>query len=84
MPTLRRTGRHYLIGANKTDLQLGNSPRTILEEFARIHSTDIVLPTASTPLRLRCVVRPDREQAALFDSLGLCLPEGLKSPSTPQ
>jgi transposase len=67
---------------------LGNSPRTILDELARIHSTDIVLPTASNPqrkLRLRCVVRPDRAQAALLDRLGLRLPERLRIPiATPQ
>lgn len=60
---------------------LGNSPRTILQELAAIHSTDLVLPTAETPpreLRLRCVVRPDRAQAALLDRLGLRLPERLR------
>ena len=59
---------------------LGNSPRTILQELAAIHSTDIVLPTATVPqreLRLRCVVRPDRAQAALLERLGLRLPERL-------
>ena len=63
---------------------LGNSPRTILQELAAIDSTDIVLPTASQPqrdLRLRCVVRPDRAQAALLDRLGLRLPERLRIPS---
>jgi len=62
---------------------LGNSPRTLLEEFARVHSTDVVLPTATVPqreLRLRCVVRPDRAQAALLDRLGLRLPERLRIP----
>jgi hypothetical protein len=60
---------------------LGNSPRTILQELAAIHSTDVVLPTATVPqrdLRLRCVVRPDRAQAALLERLGLRLPERLK------
>jgi transposase len=60
---------------------LGNGPRTLLEEFARVHSTDVVLPTATVPqreLRLRCVVRPDRAQAALLDRLGLRLPERLR------
>jgi transposase len=60
---------------------LGNSPRTILQELAAIHSTDIILPTATTPqreLRLRCVVRPDHAQAALLDRLGLHLPERLR------
>jgi transposase len=60
---------------------LGNAPRTILQELGAIHSTDIVLPTAVAPqrdLRLRCVVRPDRAQAALLDRLGLHLPERLR------
>jgi transposase len=60
---------------------LGNSPRTILEELRRLESADIILPTAephSRELRLRCVVRPDRPQAALLDRLGLRLPERLR------
>jgi transposase len=60
---------------------LGNSPRTILEEFGAIHSADIVLPTATAPqreLRLRCIVRPDRAQGVLLDRLGLRLPERLR------
>jgi hypothetical protein len=53
---------------------LGDSPRTILTELSRIHSADIVLPLAdgSKPeLRLRCVVRPEREQQLLLQRLGL-------------
>jgi transposase len=60
---------------------LGNSPRTILQELAAIHSADIVLPTAEMPsrnLRLRCVVRPDKVQAALLDRLGLRIPQRLR------
>ena len=60
---------------------LGNSPRTILQELGAIHSTDVVLPTATVPqrdLRLRCVIRPDPAQAALLDRLGLRLPERLR------
>ena len=59
---------------------LGNSPRTILEEFARLHSHDVVLPTADHPpreLRLRCVTRPDKAAAALLHRLGLRIPERL-------
>jgi transposase len=62
---------------------LGNSPRTIFYELARIQSTDVVLPLARDPqrhVRIRCVVRPDRAQAALLDRLGLRLPERLRSP----
>ncbi|MGE5306829.1 MAG: IS1634 family transposase, partial [Alphaproteobacteria bacterium] len=57
---------------------LGHSPRTILSEFSRIHSADIVLPLADgskRELRLRCVVRPDREQELLLQRLGITLPE---------
>ena len=63
---------------------LGNSPRTILEELARIQSTDVVLPLADgsrRELRIRCVVRPDKAQAVLLDRLGLRLPERLRGPS---
>jgi len=65
---------------------LGNSPRTILEELSRIHSTDVVLPLAedaARELRIRCVVRPDKAQAVLLDRLGLRLPERLRSPLPP-
>jgi len=65
---------------------LGNSPRTILDELARLQSADIVLPTAQDPrreLRIRCVVRPDKAQAQLLDRLGLRLPERLKLPTLP-
>ena len=60
---------------------LGNSPRTILDELGAIQSTDVILPLATTPkreMRLRCVVRPDRSQAALLDRLGLRLPKRLQ------
>ena len=63
---------------------LGHSPRTILTEFSRIHSADIVLPLddgSKRELRLRCVVRPDREQELLLQRLGLTLPERLRPPS---
>jgi transposase len=63
---------------------LGNSPRTILAELSRIQSTDVVLPLAEDSqreLRLRCVVRPDKAQAALLDRLGLTLPERLRPPA---
>ena len=64
---------------------LGNSPRTILEELGRIQSTDVVLPLAeddARELRIRCVVRPDKAQAALLARLGLRLPERLRAPAT--
>jgi transposase len=58
---------------------LGNSPRTILEELARIQSHDVVLPTATHGrIRLRCVTQPDIAQAALLDRLGIVLPKRMR------
>jgi transposase len=58
---------------------LGNSPRTILEELARIQSHDVVLPTATHgQVRLRCVAQPDAAQAALLDRLGIVLPKRMR------
>jgi transposase len=58
---------------------LGNSPRTILEELARIQSHDVVLPTTtSSRIRLRCVTQPDAAQAALLDRLGIVLPKRMR------
>jgi transposase len=58
---------------------LGNSPRTVLEELARIQSHDVVLPTATHgTIRLRCVTQPDAAQAALLDRLGLVLPKRMR------
>jgi transposase len=58
---------------------LGNAPRTILEELARIQSHDVVLPTATHgQIRLRCVTQPDAAQAALFDRLGVVLPKRMR------
>ena len=58
---------------------LGKSPRTILEELARIQSHDVVLPTATHgQIRLRCVTQPDPAQAALLDRLGIVLPKRMR------
>ena len=63
---------------------LGNSPRTILEELARIQSHDVVLPTAAHgQIRLRCVTQPDAAQAALLDRLGIVLPKRMRLDRTP-
>jgi transposase len=62
---------------------LGDSPRTILTELSRIHAADIVLPLADASrreLRIRCVVRPEREQTLLLQRLGLALPQRLRMP----
>jgi transposase len=58
---------------------LGNSPRTVLEELARIQSHDVVLPTTTHgQIRLRCVTQPDTAQAALLDRLGIILPKRMR------
>ena len=58
---------------------LGNAPRTVLEELARIQSHDVMLPTATHGLvRLRCVTQPDAAQAVLLDRLGLVLPKRMR------
>jgi transposase len=60
---------------------LGRSIPTLLEEFARIQSTDVVLPTSDgRTMRLRCVVRPDKAQTILLHHLGLELPQRLRIP----
>ena len=58
---------------------LGNSPRTVLEELARIQSHDVILPTvAHGQIRLRCVTQPDAAQAVLLERLGITLPKRLR------
>lgn len=58
---------------------LGNSPRTILEELARIQSNDVILPTPTHgEIRLRCVTQPDAAQAALLERLGIVLPKRIR------
>jgi transposase len=60
---------------------LGNSPRTLLEEFARIQAHDVILPTHTHgEIRLRCVTQPDAAQAALLDRLGIVLPKRIRVP----
>jgi transposase len=60
---------------------LGNSSTTLLEELARIQSTDVVAPTTDgRTIRLRCIVRPDKAQSILLAHLGLKLPQRLRLP----
>ncbi len=60
---------------------LGNSPRTLLEELARIQAHDVILPTNTHgEIRLRCVTQPDAAQAALLDRLGIVLPKRIRLP----
>ena len=62
-----------------TARRLGNAPRAILEELARIQSRDVILPTTTHGrIRLRCVAQPDAAQAALLDRLGIVLPKRMR------
>ncbi len=63
---------------------LGDAPRTLLEEFAKIKSGDVVLPTIThdgrpgKTVRVRCVTTPDAAQKVLLNRLGLTLPQRLR------
>jgi len=71
---------------------LGDAPRTLLLELAKIKSGDVVLPVRSlsaapttAPLdppvrliRLRCVTTPDEAQKVLLNRLGVDLPQRLR------
>jgi transposase len=62
---------------------LGNSPRTVLEELARIQSHDVILPTPTHgEIKLRCVTYPDPAQAALLERLGIVLPKRMRLAET--
>lgn len=64
--------------------RLGDAPRTVLEEFAKLKSVDVVLPAQDRPtgrerpVRLRCVTEPDAAQKTLLGRLGLTLPRRLQ------
>jgi transposase len=65
----------------QTRAGLGHSPRTLLDEIARIQTVDVVLPQVDGPeLRLRCVSRPDKAQADLLQRLGIDVPRRLRAP----
>jgi transposase len=63
---------------------LGDAPRTLLMELAKIKSGDVVLPTLKSDgqsgrtLRVRCVTTPDKAQKVLLQRLGLRLPQHLR------
>ena len=63
---------------------LGDAPRTLLEEVAKLKSGDVALqarsPRDGHPRRitLRCVTEPDEAQAVLLHRLGLTLPRRLR------
>jgi transposase len=54
---------------------LGDEPRQVLEEIARVKLADVILPTRNGPeIRLRCVATPTKTQATLLEKLKLKLP----------
>jgi transposase len=63
---------------------LGDAPRTLLQEFAKIKSGDVVLPARTADgrisklIRLRCVTSPDEAQKVLLSRLGLTVPRRLR------
>jgi transposase len=60
---------------------LGNGPRTVVEELAKIKVMDVILPTSTgRRLQLRCVSTPDEGQRILLERLGIELPRRLGQP----
>lgn len=62
---------------------LGDAPRPLLNELAKIKSGDVVLPARTRTgqtrtIRLRCVTQPDAAQKVLLNRLGLTLPRRLR------
>jgi transposase len=63
---------------------LGDAPRTLVEEMAKIKSGDVVLPTRTADgqpgktIRVRCVTTPDAAQKVLLNRLGLTIPQRLR------
>jgi transposase len=63
---------------------LGDAPRTLIEELAKIKSGDVVLPAEprggrpARTVRLRCVTEPDAAQKVLLYRLGINLPRRLR------
>jgi transposase len=68
---------------------LGDAPRTLIEEMAKIKSGDVVLPTRDSQggvaqvVRLRCVTTPDAAQKVLLSRLGIKLPARLRRLAEP-
>jgi hypothetical protein len=62
---------------------LGDAPRTLIEEWGKIKSGDVVLPGrlsdgSTRTLRLRCVTTPDEARKVLLNRLGLSVPQRLR------
>lgn len=62
---------------------LGDAPRSLVEEFAKIKSGDVVLKARRSDdrehaIRVRCVTTADKAQKVLLSRLGLTLPQRLR------
>jgi transposase len=62
---------------------LGDAPRTLIEELAKIKSGDVVLSArmadgSARTIRRRCVTTPDEAQKVLLSRLGVPLPQRLR------
>lgn len=62
---------------------LGHTPRTVLEEFAKIKNGGVVLPARQTDgscrtIHLRGVTTPDEAEKVLLKRLGLTLPQRVR------
>jgi hypothetical protein len=63
---------------------LGDAPRTLLEDLAKLKSGDVMLRARSPhggperQITLRCVTEPDEAQALLLHRLGLTPPRRLR------
>ncbi len=57
---------------------LGDEPRRVIEELAKIRAVDVVMPTKAGPeIRRRCISQPTEHQAILLQKLKLNLPSNL-------
>lgn len=60
---------------------LGNAPRTVLDQLAKIQINDVILPTSEgREICLQCITQPDPAQKVLLERLGLSLPQRLGQP----
>ena len=60
---------------------LGNGPRPVIEEFDRIKTNDVILPTSQgRDVRIRCVTQTDESQRILWSRLGIRIPTRLGEP----
>ena len=58
---------------------LGDEPRKVLDEIAKVQTVDVILPTrCGQEIRKRCVSKPSEHQAILLHKLGLSLPPSLE------